>query len=88
MDADVVIVGAGIGGLTAALSLHEHGIRVRVVESVPQLQPLGVGINVLPHAVRELFDLGLEGPLEAAGVRPESLSRCSRFRSDRISAAT
>ncbi len=69
MDADVVIVGAGIGGLTAALSLHEHGIRVRVVESVPQLQPLGVGINVLPHAVRELFDLGLEDSLEAAGVR-------------------
>ncbi len=73
MDADVVIVGAGIGGLATALSLHEHGISVRIVESVPQVQPLGVGINVLPHAVRELFEIGLQDALERAGVRCEVL---------------
>jgi 5-methylphenazine-1-carboxylate 1-monooxygenase len=78
MDADVVIVGAGIGGLTTALSLHEHGMSVSVVESVPQVQPLGVGINVLPHAVRELFELGLRGALERGGVRCERLGYYSK----------
>jgi 2-polyprenyl-6-methoxyphenol hydroxylase-like FAD-dependent oxidoreductase len=43
LDADVAIVGAGIGGLATALSLHAHGLRVRVVESVPEVRPLGVG---------------------------------------------
>jgi 2-polyprenyl-6-methoxyphenol hydroxylase-like FAD-dependent oxidoreductase len=78
LDADVAIVGAGIGGLATALSLHEHGFDVRVVEAVPQLQPLGVGINVLPHAVRELFDLGLEGELERRGVHCEALKYFSK----------
>jgi 2-polyprenyl-6-methoxyphenol hydroxylase-like FAD-dependent oxidoreductase len=73
LHADVAIVGAGIGGLTAALSLHEHGFRVQVVESVARVQPLGVGINVLPHAVRELGELGLQGDLERGGVRCERL---------------
>ena len=68
MRGDVAIVGAGIGGLTAALSLAEAGFSVRVFESVPELRPLGVGINLLPHAVRELEELGLRAPLEAAGV--------------------
>src|SRR5512144_1562527 len=68
MGPDVAIVGAGIGGLTAALSLAEAGFSVRVFESVPELKPLGVGINLLPHAVRELEELGLRERLEAAGV--------------------
>ena len=51
---DVIIAGAGIAGLTLALSLHQAGIGCRVYESVDSLAPLGVGINVLPHAVREL----------------------------------
>src|SRR6201994_2054209 len=55
----VLIAGGGIGGLTLALSLHQIGVDVRVFESVPQLKALGVGINVLPHAVRELTELGL-----------------------------
>ena len=56
----VVIVGAGIGGLVAALSLHAAGHRdIRVIERVRELRPLGVGINLLPHAVRELTELGL-----------------------------
>ncbi|TYK45924.1 flavin-dependent oxidoreductase [Actinomadura decatromicini] len=64
----VVIVGAGIGGLTAALSLHEAGVETLVVESSARLRPLGVGINLLPHAVRELTELGLDGALAELGV--------------------
>ena len=57
------MVGAGIGGLVTALSLHEIGVRVDVYERVRACQPLGVGINLLPHAVRELDALGLLAPL-------------------------
>ena len=52
MGHDVLIVGGGIAGLATALSLHAEGIDVAVRESVPEVQPLGVGINLLPHAVR------------------------------------
>ncbi|KUF14841.1 hypothetical protein AT728_35380 [Streptomyces silvensis] len=65
---DVLIAGAGIGGLTAALSLHAAGIGVRVVEPVQVMRPLGVGINLLPHAVRELTELGLGDALAATGL--------------------
>lgn len=68
MSESIAIVGAGIGGLAAALSLHEVGLRVRVFESATAIQPLGVGINLLPHAVRELDELGLRADLERAGV--------------------
>ena len=64
----VIIAGAGIAGLTAALSLHAAGIEPLVLDSVRELRPLGVGINLLPHAVRELAELGLAGPLAAAGI--------------------
>jgi 2-polyprenyl-6-methoxyphenol hydroxylase-like FAD-dependent oxidoreductase len=57
---DIVIAGAGIGGLTTALSLHDGGMdRVVVLESAPRLMPVGAGINLLPNAVRELAALGL-----------------------------
>ena len=65
---EIIIAGAGIGGLAAALSLHDAGFAVQVFESVPEMKPLGVGINVLPHAVRELDELGLLAALEQAGV--------------------
>jgi len=65
---DVVIVGAGIGGLALALALHRHGIAARIFEAAPELRALGVGLNLLPHAVRELADLGLEAKLTAAGI--------------------
>ena len=58
----VLVAGGGIGGLTVALSLHQIGVPVRVFESVPELKPVGVGINVLPHAGRELIELGLLDP--------------------------
>jgi len=74
----ILIAGGGIGGLTLALSLHQIGIPCRVFESVSELKPLGVGINVLPHAVRELIELGLLDKLEASGVRTGELSYFSK----------
>ncbi|KIQ29192.1 monooxygenase [Variovorax paradoxus] len=68
-DKQVIILGAGIGGLTLALSLHQAGIPCRVYEAVPELKPLGVGVNLLPHAVRELTELGLLPQLDKVGVR-------------------
>ena len=63
-----LIAGAGIAGLTTALSLHAAGIDALVVDSAPELKPLGVGINLLPHAVRELTELGLGPALAATGI--------------------
>ena len=74
----VVIVGAGIGGLTLALSLHQVGIATRVYESVETLEPLGVGINLLPHAVRELTELGLADELAATAIPTSTLSYVSK----------
>lgn len=64
----VMIVGAGIGGLTTALSLHQAGLDFVVVESAEELRPLGVGINLQPHAVRELTELGLDEALRMTGI--------------------
>jgi 2-polyprenyl-6-methoxyphenol hydroxylase-like FAD-dependent oxidoreductase len=65
----VLIAGGGIGGLALALTLHEIGVPCVVFESVPDLQPLGVGINLQPNAVRELEDLGIgESELDQAGL--------------------
>lgn len=74
----VLIAGGGIGGLTLALSLHQIGVPVKVFESVAELKPLGVGINVLPHAVRELIELGLMDRLDASGVRTRELAYFSK----------
>src|SRR4051794_18184584 len=74
----VLIAGGGIGGLTLALSLHQIGVPAKVFETVAALKPLGVGINVLPHAVRELIELGLQDQLEAFGVRTKELAYFSK----------
>ncbi|HEX2400426.1 MAG TPA: FAD-dependent monooxygenase [Mycobacterium sp.] len=71
---DVLIAGGGIGGLTAALTLHARGIEPTVLESASQLRPLGVGINLLPHAVSELYALGLGDELSQVAVAPTSIA--------------
>ena len=69
----VVIIGAGIGGLTTALRLHEAGIDCTVHEQSTQIRELGVGLNLLPHAVRELAELGLLDRLSSAAIRTKEL---------------
>jgi len=75
----VAIIGGGIGGLATALSLHAAGIDCDVYEAVPQIKPLGVGINLLPHAVRELSELGLADALAATAIETEKLIYANRF---------
>jgi 5-methylphenazine-1-carboxylate 1-monooxygenase len=76
---DVLIVGAGIGGLTLALTLHRAGIPCRVFEQSPEIRPIGVGINVLPHATRELAALGLQDALAEAGIATAESAFFNRF---------
>ena len=76
---DVLIIGGGVTGLTLALSLHEAGIPCRVYEAAPELKWLGVGINLLPHAVRELTELGLAGRLERHAVLTREMCFYNRF---------
>ncbi|TDD82087.1 flavin-dependent oxidoreductase [Actinomadura darangshiensis] len=75
----VLIVGAGIGGLTAALSLHEAGVDTLVVDAAARLRPLGVGINLLPHAVRELTELGLGDELAGLGIPTAEMVHFDRY---------
>lgn len=74
----IIISGGGIGGLTLALSLHAAGIDVELHEATPDPRPLGVGINILPHAVRELTELGLGERVQAAGVATRELVYANR----------
>lgn len=71
---DVFVVGAGIGGLATALSLHQAGINVRIFEAVEQIEPVGHGINIQPSAVRELIELGLGADLAAVGLETKTMS--------------
>ncbi|MGH2618682.1 MAG: flavin-dependent oxidoreductase, partial [Thermomicrobiales bacterium] len=65
----IAIVGGGIGGMALALSLHDAGLGdVEIYESAPEVKELGVGINVLPHAVRELTELGLLDEVSTVGI--------------------
>ncbi|MDA3647853.1 flavin-dependent oxidoreductase [Saccharopolyspora indica] len=75
----VIIVGAGIGGLTTALRLHREGIDCVVHEQSEQTTELGVGINALPHAVKELAALGLLDPLDEVGIRTRELRYAHRL---------
>ena len=72
------VIGAGIGGLATALSLHESGATVDLFDSARELRPLGVGINLLPHAVRELDALGLLDQLRARSIAPSLLLYCTK----------
>jgi 2-polyprenyl-6-methoxyphenol hydroxylase-like FAD-dependent oxidoreductase len=74
-----LVIGGGIGGLTAALSLHAAGIEVELFEQADGIKELGVGINLLPHAVAELAALELLDRLDATGIRTHELIYCNRF---------
>jgi len=75
----VIIIGGGISGLTLALSLHEAGIACRIFDAAPVFRPLGVGLNLLPHAVRELSLLGLAPALAACAVETREMSYYNRY---------
>lgn len=76
---EVLAAGAGIGGLTLALQLHARGARCSLVEAAPTIAPLGVGINILPHAARELHRLGLGPALDRAAIRTREARFYNRF---------
>src|SRR6202161_3671949 len=76
---DIIIVGAGIGGLTLGLALHAAGIPCRVFESAAEIKPIGVGINLLPHATRELAALGLEATLARIAIETTDATFFNRF---------
>lgn len=74
MTRPILIAGGGIGGLATALCLHAHGIPARIFEKAPALAPLGVGINLLPHAARVVHALGLDAPLAATAIQTSRLA--------------
>ncbi len=74
----VLIAGGGIGGLALALTCHQIGVPFKVFEQSHQMQPLGVGINLQPNCVRELFDLGLENTLASTGIKTQEFGMYSK----------
>ena len=76
---EVIIVGAGIGGLTLGLALHEAGIPCRIFESAAEIRTVGVGINLLPHATKELAGLGLEQELAKVAIATTDATFFNRF---------
>ena len=74
----VLICGAGIGGLCLGLSLQQLNIPFQIFESSKSIEPLGVGINLQPNAVRELFALGLKDDLTRIGVQTEEFGLFSK----------
>jgi 2-polyprenyl-6-methoxyphenol hydroxylase-like FAD-dependent oxidoreductase len=76
---DIAIVGGGIGGLTLALALHARGLSSRVYEGAPEVRELGVGITLLPHAMRELSALGLGESLVRQGIENRESCFFNRF---------
>lgn len=70
---EVIVIGGGIAGLTLALAIHQAQVasRIRVFEAAPEIHPLGVGINLGPHAIKELSALGLQEALCARGCQPQ-----------------
>ncbi len=75
----IAIAGAGIGGLAAALALADKGFEAQVFEAVREIRPLGVGINVMPHASAVLWSLGLKERLDATAIRTRAIEYRTRF---------
>jgi 5-methylphenazine-1-carboxylate 1-monooxygenase len=76
---DILIVGAGIGGLTLGLALNAAGIPCRIFESAAEIRAVGVGINLLPHATREMAALGLEQALARVAIETRDATFFNRF---------
>lgn len=76
---EVIIIGAGIGGLTLALELHKAGIASRVFEAAPEIKPVGVGVTLLPHCVKVLGELGLVDALAKLAVTTRETVFFNRF---------
>jgi 2-polyprenyl-6-methoxyphenol hydroxylase-like FAD-dependent oxidoreductase len=76
---DILIVGGGIGGLTLGLALHAANIPCRVFETAPEIRAVGVGVNLLPHATKELAALGLEADLARVAIQTKDASFFNRF---------
>lgn len=76
---DIAIIGAGIAGLSLALNLKRHGIDAKVYEAAPEIRELGVGITLLPHAMREIAAMGLESEVVAAGIKNRESAFFNRF---------
>ena len=82
-QAPVLIAGGGIAGMAMALTLHQIGVPCRVFETVPDLQPLGVGINLQPNAVRELYELGIGADqLDTIGIQAREWALVGRNGND------
>src|SRR3954471_1406465 len=75
----VVIVGGGIGGLTTALYLHKNGLKSEIYEAAGEFKELGVGLNLFPHAMQRLDELGLGSALAAVGIEPKQFCFFSRL---------
>jgi 5-methylphenazine-1-carboxylate 1-monooxygenase len=75
----VIIAGGGVGGLVTALMLHARGIDCEIFEQADGIRELGVGINTLPHAIKELAELGLLERLDAVAIRTYELFYTNRF---------
>src|SRR5215468_8472542 len=71
---EVAIIGGGVAGLSLAMNLHARGILAHVYERAPEIRELGVGITLLPHAMREFSALGVADELLAAGI--ENVESC------------
>ena len=78
-ECEIAIIGGGIAGMALALHLHRCGISCRVYEAAPSLKELGVGITVLPHAMRELTFLGLGETVEKLGIENKESRFFNRF---------
>jgi 2-polyprenyl-6-methoxyphenol hydroxylase-like FAD-dependent oxidoreductase len=76
---EVAIIGGGVAGLGLALNLHRRGIEARVFEAAPEIKELGVGITLLPHAMRELAALGLEADIAAVALETRESCFFNRF---------
>lgn len=76
---EIAIIGGGIAGLALAIGLHRRGVESRVFEAAPQVREIGVGITLLPHAMREIAELGLMDVMRASGIETRTSEFYNRF---------